>query len=264
MQYSSYLQELVSSFKSPQLWIYMGWNDVRSRYRRSLLGPLWLVINTAIFISMLGVLWSTLFKTDLKEYMPYFCTGYIFWQFILAQLNESAAGFSQFEYIIKQIRLPFRVYILRLLVRNFINFLHNFIVLIVVLLIFQDFKIDFLSVFSFVLGFALFLIALFGASILISLLCTKYRDMTMVFQNLLMIIFYFTPILWLPKNLPSEYKWLADINPIYIFIEIVRAPILGEVIDFNNIKSALFLTFILFFLSFFAMSKKRNCIAYWI
>lgn len=263
MKYKSFRDELVDSFVAPHFWVYLGWNDIRQRYRRSVLGPFWMVINTAIFVGMLGVLWSTLFKTRLDEYLPFFCVGYILWQFISSQITDCSAGFSQFEYVVKQIRLPFPVYVLRLLMRNFTIFVHNLLVLVVVLVIYSRTAVSFQGVFLALVGVVVLLVTLFSTSMIVALVCTRYKDMAMITQNTLMVAFYFTPILWKPQLLNEKYAWLANLNPAYVFIELVRAPLLGYPLSDVLLMTASAVFVLACISSYCLMAIARNKIAYW-
>src|SRR5699024_5965365 len=115
------------------LWWLLGWYDIKQRYRRSVLGPFWLTISTAILIATLGLLWSTIFRMDLSTYLPFFTVGNIFWTYLSSQVNEASTGYTQFENLVKQVRLPYPSYILRLLCRNLIIFAHNFVIILFVI-----------------------------------------------------------------------------------------------------------------------------------
>ena len=67
----------------------LGWNDIRQRYRRSVLGPFWITISMAVFITLLGEIYSHIFKIELKTYLPYLSLGYIIWGFVATTTSES-------------------------------------------------------------------------------------------------------------------------------------------------------------------------------
>src|SRR5579862_3228594 len=73
--------EIVDGFRMWRVWGIMGWDDIRQRYRRSVLGPFWITLSTGIFILLLGVIYSRLFHMELQHYMPYLSVGYIVWGF---------------------------------------------------------------------------------------------------------------------------------------------------------------------------------------
>ena len=75
-------RDLLAGIRAWRLWTMLGWNDIRQRYRRSVLGPFWITISMAVFITLLGVIYSHIFKIELKTYLPYLSLGYIIWGFI--------------------------------------------------------------------------------------------------------------------------------------------------------------------------------------
>ena len=107
--------DLLSAVQRHELWLYLGWQDIRQRYRRSVLGPFWLTISTGIQIGTLGFLWAALFHQDLHEFLPFFAVGLVLWSMVSGVMLEACTGFTQFESIIRQTRLPFSAFLLRLL-----------------------------------------------------------------------------------------------------------------------------------------------------
>src|SRR3954469_24837889 len=95
------------------LWGRLGWNDILQRYRRSLLGPFWLTASMGIMVLSLGVVYGRLFKTDLNDFLPYLCVGLIVWGYISSAVSEAGTLFTGSESYIKQIRLPFCLYVFR-------------------------------------------------------------------------------------------------------------------------------------------------------
>src|SRR5580698_6842874 len=95
------------------LWGKLGWNDILQRYRRSLLGPLWLTASMAIMVIALGVVYGKIFKVPLDDFIPFLCLGLLVWGFISTTLMEAGGLFTGSESYIKQIRLPYSVYVYR-------------------------------------------------------------------------------------------------------------------------------------------------------
>ena len=80
-------EEIVAGFRVWPVWVIMGWDDIRQRYRRSVLGPFWITLSTGIFILLLGIIYSRLFHMELEHYMPYLTVGYIVWGFMSAAVQ---------------------------------------------------------------------------------------------------------------------------------------------------------------------------------
>lgn len=256
------LRELSAALANPHLWALLAWYDIRQRYRRSVLGPFWVTISTGVMIGTMGILWSYLFKNDVKSYLPFFAIGNIVWTFYSSQINEACIGFTQFESTIKQIRFPMGVYLLRILMRNLIILGHN-CVIIAAVLIFIGPHLTWHAWLA-LPGLLLGSIAMFGISMIVSVFCTRYRDMPMIIQNGMTVLFYVTPIIWRPDALGTKHAWIAHYNPFAHLIEIVRAPIVNAYFPMQSWIWSLITTFILLVVGIALQGRFRNRIAYWL
>lgn len=255
------LEEITLGLRIPRLWALLGWFDIRQRYRRSTLGPFWLTISTGILVTTLGFLWSTLFKIDYKEYMPFFAIGHVIWGFIAMQLADAGTGFTQFEHILKQVRLPLSVYILRVIARNLIILAHNFIIVIIVMAIFRpNLGWDTLLFFP---GIVLLTLSLIFVSLTVAILCTRYRDIQPIVQNITTIAFFITPIMWKPETL-NKHMWIADFNPLAHLIAIVRLPLLGQEPTSASWIISIITTMIFMIISISLLQRYRTRITYWL
>ena len=217
--------DLVQSIDRHPLWLFLGWQDIRQRYRRSLLGPFWLTISTGLQIGMLGILWATLFGQKSAEYLPYFAVGLVLWTWMGGVMQEACTAFTQFEHVIRQTALPFASYLLRVSLRHLVILAHNFVIVILVLVWRGRLPgMELLLVPPGLLLIALFLLGLSGP---VAVLCTRFRDMTQIVANLVNLMYYITPILWMTATLHSLH-WIYEFNPLYHLLELVRAPLLGH------------------------------------
>ena len=216
--------EVVAGFRAWPVWGVLGWDDIRQRYRRSVLGPFWITLSMGVFILLLSVIYSRLFHVDLETYMPYLSAGLILWGFISAATAESCQAFHEGNAIIKQIKLPYSVYILRVVWRNFIVFLHTIVIFIPVALVF---KVTPSWVTLYVLpGLFLVWVNQIWVAMVLAILSTRYRDLLPIVTTTIQIAMFATPIMWPVSTLNGD-TLIADINPIYHVIELVRAPMIG-------------------------------------
>src|SRR3712207_563712 len=81
-QFELALADIVEGLKRWPLWVTLGWQDIRQRYRRSMLGPFWLTISMGILIGVVGVLYAALFRQDISVYLPYLAAGLMTWGLI--------------------------------------------------------------------------------------------------------------------------------------------------------------------------------------
>ena len=209
-----------------RLWTMLGWNDIRLRYRRSVLGPFWLTLSMAIFIVTLGLIYSRIFHTELRIYLPYVAVGFISWGFISTTINESCSAFLEGESVIRQVKLPFSAFIMRVTWRNFIVLLHTIILIVPLWLIFQG--IPWGTMLLVLPGMALVYVNMIWIGLVIAILSTRYRDVPQIVQTGVQIMVFATPIMWQINTL-GDNTLVADVNPAYHLVELVRAPLLGLV-----------------------------------
>jgi len=218
-------RDLIDGVSRWWLWLSMAMQDIRHRYRGSVLGPFWLTISMAVMILTLGVLYSTLFKMDIRDYLPFLCLGLLIWNFISISITDGCNSFVAAEAIIRQIRMPFTVHICRAICRNVIIFAHNAVVFLLVALYF-DLPLTGYSLLA-VPGFAVLIVNAFWISILLGMVCARFRDVAQIVNSIVQVVFFITPIIWKPDALQNR-TWIADYNPLYAMIEIVRAPLLNQ------------------------------------
>jgi len=213
-----------AALKSP-LWMMLGWNDIRQRYRRSVLGPFWITISMAVFISVLGLIYSKIFSIEIKTYLPFLTAGYVIWGFISQTINESSGAFQEGDRIIKQIRLPYGLYVFRVVWRNIIIFAHTIVIFVPVALVFNV-RPGAMIILA-VPGFILLCLNLIWISAALAVIATRYRDIVQVVATAVQIALFATPIMW-PISTLGESTWIANINPLYHFIDLVRGPLIGQ------------------------------------
>jgi lipopolysaccharide transport system permease protein len=253
--------DLIEGLLKSNIWLTLAWFEIKQRYKRSTLGPLWITLSTAIMIFAMGPLYSRLFGTELSDYFLHLALGVITWQFVSTSINDSCTGFTNAEGYIKDFNLPFSIYILRILCRNLIIFFHNFIVILILIYIFQpELKLSYLYLLP---NLLLLSINLFWITALVGIVCTRYRDFTPIVNSLVGVSFFLTPIMWKPNMLGEKAKFMY-LNPFYNYIELVR----NSIIDINHHNIPLIFSLstallgILFINWFFNKYKQR--IIYWI
>jgi len=217
--------DLYEGLRAWPMWSTLGWQDIRQRYRRSVLGPIWITLSTAIFIGALGMIYSRVFHMDLKDYLPFLCVGLIVWGFISSGLNECCAAFTGSSGIIKQSKVAFSIHILRVAWRNLIVLAHTFVIFIPIAFIF-GIKPNLATLLA-VPGLLLLYLNSIWLGLVVAILSARFYDVPQIVANLLQVGFFSSPIMWQANSL-GDSTLLADLNPVYHLVELVRAPILGQ------------------------------------
>jgi ABC-type polysaccharide/polyol phosphate export permease len=266
MAYSSLknaVSDITAATKRYPLVAMLGWQDVRQRYRRSAIGPFWLTISMAIMIGTMGIVFGQIFKTPLKEFLPFLTVGIVLWGFISAVLIEGCTGFIAAEVIIKQLPIPIFVHLLRMVWRNIIILGHNILIFPLVLLAVGA-PLSITAILS-IPGFFVFLLNLMWLALLLAVACARYRDLPQIVASIIQVAFYLTPVMWMPHLLPRrEGVYFLELNPVFHMLEIVRAPLLGNfptTINWIVSSTICFLGWVVA-LTIYGNYKRR--IAYWL
>ena len=256
------MRDIVSGFKSWHIWTLLAWQEIQLRYRRSYLGPFWITINMAILIYTIGFLYGRLFKMELSHYYPALASGMLGWTFISSIIIESTHAFIGAENYIKQIKLPYSIYCLKLIYRNLIIFLHNITVMIPIILIFKV-KLSFATLLL-IPSMALISCLAFVYGGFLAIIGSRFRDLSQIIASLTQVVFFLTPIMWTPDILPPQYRHYVLLNPFAQIIELIRNPILGKAPSLFAISTALILLLVGTGITFLIFTKKRKQIVYWL
>ncbi|MGI4860810.1 MAG: ABC transporter permease [Janthinobacterium lividum] len=253
--------DLIRGIRAVRIWGTLGWHDIKQRYRRSVIGPFWFTLSTAIMVVVLGALYSALLHQEIRDYLPYLAVGLVIWQYIAAVANEGCVAFIGAGNLIKQIRLPVTIHVCRIVWRNFAILLHSLPVVVVLLIVFGRWPSwEFLLV-----PVALLMLLLHGIwmGTVLGILCARFRDVPPIVTNLIQVVFFFTPVMWSPEILKSR-AWVAEYNPLYHLIETVRAPLTGRPMHWESWAWSVGLLVVGFAAAQYLMRRSRNRIPYWL
>lgn len=217
--------DLVDGLRQSWLWAMLGQQDIKLRYRGSVLGPFWQTLTTAVMIAGMGIIYSKLFHTDLKSYLPMLTVGLIFWGFIAGLVTEGCGTFTAVQGIIQQVKLPFALHVYRLVYRNLLTLGHNFVIVPIVLLIFPR-PIEPWRLLELVPALALILVNGIWIGILLGMISARFRDIPPIVASIVQILFFMTPVMWPVESLGAN-AWWAQLNPLFAMLDVMRSPLLG-------------------------------------
>jgi len=258
--------DLVTGFGKRELWLHLGWQDIKQRYRRSVLGPIWITIATGTMAVALGGLYSQLFHLPLAEHLPYVTLGLIIWNLINASILEGADVFIANEGLIKQLPTPLSVHVYRLVWRQVLLFAHNIIIFVIIAIIFP--KPWTWADLSVIPALALIVANCVWVALCFGILATRYRDISPLLASLVQLLFYITPIIWNDQTLRLQgagtWAKIIELNPLLHYVDIVRAPLLGEPQELRHWVVVITLTVLGWVVAAIAMRQYRARVPYWV
>jgi ABC-2 type transport system permease protein len=259
--------DLRQGWKQRPLWGYLGWQDIKQRYRRSVLGPLWISISMAVVATAMGILYGALFGEDITTFLPYVATGLLIWNFVNGCILEGSEVFIANEGLIKFLPAPLSLHVYRLLWRQILFFLHNMVVWAVLMIVFPQ-PLSW-TVLLAIPAFALLIVNGTWIALLTGIIATRYRDIPPIIASLANLLFFMTPIVWQYETLlrnpaVAERARIAELNPVMHFVEILRQPLLGDPIVGRHWMVVGVITVVGCFAALVCLRNYRARVAYWV
>jgi ABC-type polysaccharide/polyol phosphate export permease len=256
-------QDLVGGLLRTDLWGRLGWSDVKRRYRRTLLGPFWTSISLALYVVSVGVVGAGLWHQDIQEYLPFLVSGMIGWLLVSSIINESCTLLVSGHALFRNVKFEYSILAYALVWRNFIIFLHNLVVYVVIVGTLKPELIGFTALLA-IPGVVLVAVNGVWIALLCGMFCLRYRDVTQIVGSIIQISMLITPIFWPPDSLAGSLRLLfVQTNPLYHMIDLVRGPLLGKVPEVFSYVTVLLITVGGWALTYRVFSHFRKRIAYW-
>jgi len=261
-------EDLADGFRQWRLWGRLGWLEVRRRYSRTVIGPFWSAISLGMFVLALGSVGTGLWSKSASDYLPFLAAGMVVWLMIANIVTESCTLFIAGTNLFRQMRFNYSVMAYALVWRNFIVFAHNLLVFVVIFLVFAPDRIAPNRITPATLlvlpGLVIVLVNSVWVSIVLGMLCLRFRDVQQLIISLIQISMFVTPIFWPPENLQGAARFVfVDFNPLYHLIDIVRSPLLGRLPAAESYIAMVALTIVGWWLTYLLFSYFRKRIAYW-
>jgi len=223
------LRYFVEIGESRYFWIHLSLSDLRARWRRSFLGAVWSLIQPLAMTGLLAFVFGRVFHVDTATYAPFIFSGMILWEYIVSTATGGSLSFVQADAYIKQARRPLAIYPLRTALTNLcvLGFASIGLVGWVLLAGLGTFGWTWLAaplVYPIALGLG------WTLATFLAYFATRFRDIPHALGLVLQVAWFVSPVYFEPKLFrDAGLNALVDANPIYHYMQIVRAPLLhGE------------------------------------
>jgi ABC-type polysaccharide/polyol phosphate export permease len=263
---ADYVRKGLEDFKRAALdwriWSMLGTMDVVKRYRRSRIGPFWITASMAILVAGLGVVYSGIFGTSIREYLPYVAVSIVVWNLISSLVNEGCGAFLESDSYMKHLNLAKATFVLRVIFRNLLMAAHNIIIVPIVIVLFA------IPVHWTMLLFfpAVLLIVLNGLwiGLLLGTLSARFRDIPQMVQSIMQVVFFVTPVMFHPKQLSAHVHSIVELSPFAASLALARDPILGNVWRLQDVIVVLVCLCVGWLVVIPFFGKFRDRIVYWL
>lgn len=199
--------------------------DFKRKYRRSVLGIAWSVLNPLMMMIVMSVVFSFVFRADIENYPLYLILGNITFSFMSESTSQALMSFIDAAPLLKKVRVSRFVFPVQKVLFALVNFTFSLVAVALVMLWFRvvpTWHIIWLPV-------CLFLLVLFcsGIGLIVGSLAVFFRDVVHLWSVILTAWTYLTPIFWVPTQLaangaPTWVMSLVELNPMYGFVTFMR------------------------------------------
>jgi ABC-type polysaccharide/polyol phosphate export permease len=237
--------------------------DVSLRYRRTVIGPLWITLTLAATIASVGTVYAALFKQDIVNFLPPFAVGLIIWTLIATTLQEGSNIFVASGHLIKAVPAPLIVHVLQMIARNVLIFAHHLLIIVILYLV-MPWPLHW-TMLLVLPGFAILLVVLLGGSIALGMICARFRDIGSAIVSGLQFVFFLTPVIWTEDSVRgTAFAWLTRVNPFATLLDLVRKPMLSQPMDAEQWLLGMTYAVAVAVIGLGCYAKYRSRVAYWL
>ncbi len=256
-------EEFLQILHYKDLLINLVFRDLTVRYKRSVLGFGWTMINPLINTLVFTIVFSTIFRFAVKDFVIYFLSGYQLWILFSQSTILSSRCILNNGQLLKKVYLPKSIFVVSILLSELVNF--GFAMLPLLLLIIIIGKGLSLALLFLPISLMIMIFFTLGISFILAAVSVFFVDIMDMYQLLLMPWMYLTPIFYPLDIVPSKFLFIMKINPIYYIIECFRAPIyLGHLPEPLNVFWAAFSALVVFMAGIFFFTKLSDNFIYYI
>ena len=255
---SKYLKYI---YKTKSVWWYTASAKTRARYIRTLLGSLWLGISNLLFVGVLGFVYGIVFKAEnFKDYYIYLGLGFSIWNTIGGSINAAPNIFTNNSTSLMNTNINPLFFVLEEWCFEIQSFLQS-LVMVIIFLGILDSQV-FVNLIYTPIHFVNLIIFIFWAPLIICLLAARYTDIYQLVPIVTQLIFLMSPILYPERNL-GKLSMLANFNPIYKILALLRDSIIEGKFFFKQSFSLLFLNILMFFISLMLLNKYKKRLVFY-
>jgi ABC-type polysaccharide/polyol phosphate export permease len=220
---SAPLEELQSAWQYRDLIAQLISRDVKARYKRSVLGIAWTMLNPLLMMAILTLVFSEFFRFEVRHYPVYLLSAMIMWNFIGQTTTAAMSHLLWGGQLMTRIYVPRTVFALAATGTGLVN-LGLALAPLMAIAVISGVPVT-PSLLWLPLPIVLGAMFALGAGLFLSTIAIRFPDIVDMYQVLLSALYFLTPIMYPKSIVPVEWHWIFNVNPVYHLIEAFRAPI---------------------------------------
>lgn len=206
--------------------------DIKIKYRRSVLGVLWTLLNPLCMMIILSIVFSSIFKFDVENFPLYVLSGQVIFNFFNDSTTSSMSAIISSASLIKKVYVPKYLFVLSRVMSSFINLMASFTALLLVMV---ETRAELhWTVFLSVIPLAMVVLFSFGVGMFLAAITVRFRDVIHLYSVFTTGLLYLTPVIYPMAALPDVVKTIVMINPLTNYLLMFRD------VMFNNTLPSVF------------------------
>lgn len=254
-------KDLGSSIIRLPLALLLAVRDVHGRYRRTVLGPLWITLGQAVMVGGFALVFSGLFDMKPETYLIYLAAGFPIWTFISQYLTDMPSAFVASKGLIEAYELPWLTHIWRKSLGYLLTFGHHIVILFVAMAALG--VMPTVAMLYAIPGLVIVVFAGTGVGMFLAVVGARYRDLQhamVTFSGVLMLL---SPVVWRAEQLQLN-SWVVQFNPLHYFLKVLRDPLLGIAPSNELLIGTSIAAVALFSIGFLTFMLSRRRLYHWL
>lgn len=206
--------------------------DIKIKYRRSVLGVLWTLLNPLCMMIILSIVFYSIFKFDVENFPLYVLSGQVIFNFFNDSTTSSMSAIISSASLIKKVYVPKYLFVLSRVMSSFINLMASFTALLLVMVATRA-ELHW-TVFLSVIPLAMVVLFSFGVGMFLAAITVRFRDVIHLYSVFTTGLLYLTPVIYPMAALPDVVKTIVMINPLTNYLLMFRD------VMFNNTLPSVF------------------------
>lgn len=200
--------------------------ELRARYKYTIFGFFWLVLNPLLQMLVIGFIFTSFMKEPIEHYYFFLFSGLLVWNFFSLSLSKITPSIVNERSLIKKAKFPHAIIPLSIALSNFIHFSLAFLLFLVPIIYLNTFSLYSLP--YMILALVLLITFTSGLGLLTSALNVRFRDVNFFVQAIMIVWFYASPIIYSLNMLPNHIRWLWHMNPLTSILMLIREALLKQ------------------------------------
>lgn len=235
--------------------------SIKTRYKRSVLGVVWTLLNPLLTMVILTLVFSQLFRITLENYPVYVLSGLVIWNFFSATTSQAMVSMAMGGSLLQRIYVPKSVFTMSAVGVGLVNLGLSIIPLFLIAIFLRTPITPAILVMP--LSVLLLILFSIGVGLILETAAVYFADMLPFYEVLLMLWMYGTPIIYPIEILSPSLQSLIKLNPMYHFVMLFRMPLYsGEIPPLTEWLIAAAFALIAFILGALIFTAKSNEYAY--